>query len=106
MVQDLVIRAHTTLYRLARWVTAEGKSLMGQLPEALANGHFGTALVSYILYQHHRCQVTQALLLEQLRDWGIDMSAGELNAPLLSNRADFHSEKDALLAIWLLVSTY
>ena len=106
VVQDLVIRAHTTRYRLARWVTAQGETLMGQLPAWLANGHFGPELVTYILYQHHHCQVTQPLLLEQLRDWGIEMSAGQLNALLLADRADFHSEKDALLATGLAVSSY
>jgi len=106
VVQDLVIRAHTTRYRLARWVTAQGQPLMGELPESLAKGHFGPELVSYILYQHHHCQVTQPLLLEQLRDWGIDISAGQLNALLLADRANFHTEKNALLATGLAVSSY
>jgi hypothetical protein len=106
VVQDLLIRAHTTRYRLARWVTAEGETLMGQRPESLAHGHFGPELVSYILYQHHHCQVTQPLLLEQLQDWGIDISAGQLNALLLADRADFHSEKEALLATALAVSSH
>ena len=106
VVQDLVIRAHTTRYRLARWVTAQGETLMGSLPAYLANGHFGPELVSYILYQHHHCQVTQPLLLEQLRDWGIDLSAGQLNALLLADRAGFHTEKNALLATGLAVSSY
>jgi len=106
VVQDLLIRAHTTRYRLARWVTAQGETLIGQLPACLANGHFGPELVSYLLYQHHHCQVTQPLLVEQLQDWGIEMSAGQLNALLLEGRADFHTEKDALLATALAVSSY
>ena len=32
VVQDLVIRAHNIRYRLERWVTPDGKTLVGQLP--------------------------------------------------------------------------
>jgi hypothetical protein len=58
---------------------------MGQLPESV-NGHFGPTLVSYIVYQHHHAQVTQPLLLEQLHEWGIDISAGQIDELLSSNQ--------------------
>src|SRR6202043_1961521 len=48
----------------------------------------------YILNQHHHAYVTQPLLLEQLRDFGIDMSAGQLSHILTENKALFHQEKD------------
>jgi hypothetical protein len=32
------------------------------------------------VYQHHHCQLTQPLVLEQLREWGIDISAGQVEA--------------------------
>ena len=32
VVQDLIIRAHNMRYRLERWQTPEGDTLMGQLP--------------------------------------------------------------------------
>ncbi len=54
-------------------------------------------LRSYILYQHHHCQVTQPLLHEQLREWGIDISTGAIDAILTSDHDRFHAEKDALL---------
>lgn len=53
--------------------------------------------MSYILYQHHHCQVTQPLLLEQLREWGIDISSGAIDDLLLHHKDGFHSEKDELL---------
>jgi hypothetical protein len=68
VVQDLVIRAHNTRYRLERWETPDGGTLMGELPVAVRGGHFGVTLVSYILYQHHHCQVTQPLVLEPVQN--------------------------------------
>lgn len=97
VVQDLVIRAHNTRYRLARWLTPKGEYLIGELPRHLADHHFGTRLRSYLLYQHHHCQVTQPLLHEQLREWDIDISRGAIDALLSADQDDFHAEKDALL---------
>jgi hypothetical protein len=97
VVQDLVIRAHNTRYRLERWETPDGGTLRGELPVAVRGGHLGVTLVSYILYQPHHCQVTQPLVLEQLHEWGIDISAGQVEALLTSKHEPFHEEKDALL---------
>ena len=104
VVQDLVIQAHTTRYRLERWETPDGQTLTGQLPESVGGRHFGPTLVSYILYQHHHCQVTQPLLVEQLREWGIDISTGQIDALLTANQAVFQEEKDALLSVGLACS--
>ena len=37
------------------------------------------------------------MLLEQLHDFGIDISSGQLNNMITENLDDFHDEKDALL---------
>jgi hypothetical protein len=100
VVQDWVIRAHNTRYRLERWETPEGQTLTGQLPQALQGRHFGPTLVSYILYQHHHCHVTQPLWVEQLREWGIDISTGQIDALLTAHQAIFQAEKDALMRNW------
>src|ERR1035438_926349 len=42
VIQDLVIRAHNTRYRLARWLTPKGDYLIGELPSDLTDHHFGT----------------------------------------------------------------
>jgi hypothetical protein len=36
------------------------------------------------------------LLLEQLHDFGIDISSGQLNNMITENLDDFHDEKDML----------
>ena len=80
--------------------------MIGKLPKELQGRHFGPNLVAYVLYQHHHCHVTQPLLHEQLREWGVDISAGQINAILLDGKTPFHDEKDALLAAGLTLSTY
>ena len=96
-----MIKRENIRYRLERWLTPDGKLLTGELPESLENRHYGSTLVTYLLYQHHHCQTTQPLLLEQIREWGIKMSSGQLNRLLSDNKTRFHDEKDALLEVAL-----
>jgi len=106
VVQGLVIKTHNVRYRLECWLTTEGVLLTGALPESLQGHHYSPELRSYILYQYHHCHVTQPLLLEQLREWGIDISAGHIDALLSANKQAFHDEKDAMLVTGLEVSRY
>ena len=106
VVQDILITPFNTRYRLACWQTPDGQYLVGKLPASLRGGHFGATLVSNILYQHHQCLVTQPLLHEQLREWGIDISTGQIDAILQNDKASFHVEKDALLSTGLALSSY
>jgi hypothetical protein len=106
LVQDLLIQPCNTRYRLARYRTPDGQSLTAPLPVSLQGTHFGATLRSFILYQYHHQRVTQPLLLQQLRDWGIDLSSGQLNRLITEDKAPFHSEKDALLPAGLSASTY
>ena len=97
IVQDISIASHNTLYRLAYYQLPDGTIVSGTLAEEQQGHHFGTSLRRYVLYQYHQCQVTQPLLLEQLREWGVDISSGQLNRLLLDNHDVFHIEKAALL---------
>src|SRR5882724_1314477 len=106
IIQDLVIEAHNTRYRLARWLTPRGEYLIGELPAHVAEHRFGPTLRSYVLYQHHHCQVTQSLLHEQLREWGVDISTGTIDALLSADQDTFHAEKDALLETGLATASY
>jgi len=104
-VQDILITPHNTLYRLERWETPEGNPFEAQLPSDV-KGHFGSSLKSYIIYQYHQCHVTEPLILEQLREFGIDISSGEINNILTENKDVFHKEKDGLLPAGLSSSLY
>ncbi len=105
-VQELVIRNNNIRYRLERWRTPGGKIITGKLPPSLENRHYGPMLLTYLLYQHHHCQVTQPLLLEQLREWGIIISSGQINNLLCGGKERFHEEKDKLLEVGLKASDY
>jgi len=107
VVQDLVLRPRVILYRREHWQTSEGQSLVAPLPDAVVPGsHYGPDLICFILHQYHHQHVTQPLLLEQLRQLGIDISAGQLNRILTEGKDVFHREKDELLPAALAVSTY
>jgi len=69
-------------------------------------GHFGANLVASILDQYHQAQVTEPLLLAQLWEYGIDISAGQLHRILTENKDYFHQEKDELLTAALTESSY
>jgi hypothetical protein len=106
IVQDLRIQAHNTCYRLEVWQTPGGERLLGELPASLNGWHFGPELRRYALYQHHHCHVTQPLLHEQLREWGIDISVGQVNALLSGANEAFFAEQDQLLVTSLEVSRH
>ena len=106
VVQDLMIKPMVVKYRLERWELPNGDYLIAQLPKDIKGHHFGSILRSYVLHQHYHQCVTQPLLLAQLREWKIDISAGQLNRLITENKEDFHAEKSSLLAAGLLTSKY
>lgn len=105
-VQDLIITPFNTRYRLARYETPSGQFIVGKLPACLNNGHFAATLEAFIVHQYHHQRVTQPLLLEQLHQWGVDISAGQLSHILTERHESFHCEKDQLLLAGLGASTY
>ncbi len=107
VVQDLVLEPRVTRYRREHWLTPDGRSVVAPLPaDVLPGSHFGPDLICFILHQYHHQHVTQPLLLEQLQQLGIDISAGELSRILTEGKDTFHQEKAELLPAGLAVSTY
>jgi len=104
-VQGLEIHPHNTCYLLERWQTPDGANIVGKLPPDV-QGHYDATLKTFILYQHNHCQVTQPLLLEELREWGVDISAGQLSRILTEQKDIFHREKDDILSAGLKASDY
>jgi Transposase IS66 family len=109
VVQDLIIKSDNTKYLRARYDLPEGGSVLAPFPAGVLpveGGHFGANLVAYILDQYHQAHVTQPVLLEQLWEYGIDISSGQLHAILTANKESFHQEKDEVLAAGLAESSY
>jgi hypothetical protein len=104
-VQGMIIKPHNILYRMQRWERPDGSYIEGQLPPYV-QGHFDASLISYIQYQYFQCHTTQPLLLEQLREFGIDISPGQISRILIEGHDNFHREKDELLSTGLEISRY
>lgn len=106
IVQDIEIKLKNTLYYLERWETPEGKYISGQLPPEILEHHFGPTLRSYVLYQYYQQHVTQGLILEHLKEFGVDISEGQINRIITEGHDNFHEEKDNVLKVGLEVSRY
>src|SRR5262245_16761514 len=107
VVQDLILKPHNVRYRRERWVTPDGATVVAGLPDAVVPGsHFGPDLLCFILHQYHHQHVTQPLLLEQLRQLGVDISSGQLNRILTLDKDAFHQEKEELLPAGLATAKY
>jgi hypothetical protein len=106
VVQGIKFEPYNIRYRRKVYETPGGCIVIANLPEFLNGKHFSPELISFILYQHFHCHVTQPLLLEQLWEIGIDISSGQLNNILVENKERFHREKDEILAAGLGVSAY
>jgi len=104
-VQDVMIKRHSIRFLLAEYITTEGKTIVGKLPQEY-QGHYGPTLKSFILYQHHQCRVPQNLIGEQLRELGIDISPGQINRLLIEEKEAFHQEQNQVLQAGLQTAEY
>ena len=94
-VQDLVVETRVVRYWRPCYRTPEGTLIIAPLPPEVT-GHFGANLVRYLLSQHYQCRVTMPLLHQQLQDFGILISAGQISNLLTKGHEAFHAEKAAV----------
>jgi uncharacterized coiled-coil protein SlyX len=105
-VQELVIKRHNIRFQLAEYITADGKTVVGELPTEYQGRHYGPGLVCYVMYQHYQCRVPQPLIYEQLREWGIDISVGQVNRLLNEEHKIFEQEQHQVLRAGLETAIY
>jgi Transposase IS66 family len=96
IVQDIVIKPWTVLYRRERWRLPSGETVVAALPKEAAS-HFGPALKRFILSQYHQGQVTIPRLAAQLNGLGIDISKRQIVRLLSDGQGVFHAEAAAVL---------
>lgn len=107
IVQELVIQPKVTRYLRERIVTPDGQSMLAPLPaDVLPGHHFGPTLIAYILQQYHHNHVTQPLLQDELAQFGIVISAGQINGILTEGKDLFHDEKAEVLTAGLNSAEY
>ena len=73
VVQELVLRPQVTRYLRERWVTPDGRTIIAPVPQWV-KGSFGPELRRFVLFQHHRCQVTIRRLVKQFQAVGFEIS--------------------------------
>lgn len=95
-VQDIIIQLNNIRYLKARYQLPDGTYIEGEIPPGV-HGHYGPEIIAYIMHQSHACRVPEALLLQQLHQIGILMSAGQLNNILIQNNASYKGEVSELL---------
>jgi len=85
VVQDVVLRTDTVLFRCARWYAAStGRSYQAPLPESYAGqGHDGAGLKALALQLYDQGQMSEPKILEVLRSVGIVLSAAHLSTLLI-----------------------
>lgn len=105
IVQGLKIELHNVCYRIELWMTPDGKIIKGVLPDSV-DGHFDATLKSFVLQQYNHGHVTQPLIWEELVDFGVDISKGQISRILTEQKDDFHAEKEEVLRAGLDVSSY
>lgn len=103
IVQGLKIELHNVCYQLEIWLTPEGRLIKGKLPDWV-DGHFDATVRSFILQQYHHGCVTQPLIWEELLDFGVQISSGQVNRLLNEKKDAFHLEKAGVLSAGLDVS--
>ena len=96
--QDFIVQANNIEYVLEIWENPEGEKRVAKLPVHLQHTHFGGTLKAFIIHQYFECGVTQPLILSSLKDYGVDISAGQINGILTGNKKFFHLEKETLLS--------
>jgi Transposase IS66 family len=109
VVQELHLESVNTRYLRARYDLPGGGSVLASFPAGILpveGGHFGANLIAHILDQYHQAHVTEPVLLEQLWEYGIDISSGQLHRILTENKDAFHREKEEVRAAGLAESSY
>jgi hypothetical protein len=91
VVQDLMVRPLTVLYRRERWLIPSGETVVAPLPAGIAS-HFGPELKRFVLAQYHQGQTTIARLLALLQDLGVGLSKRQLMRLLIEGHDAFLDE--------------
>jgi hypothetical protein len=106
IVQDILIGNWNIRYRKARYQTPAGNYVTGKLSNRISNSHFGSTLTAFILYQYYHGHVTQPLIAEQLREYDVEISSGQINRIISELKGRYHHEKDMILSTGLKSSNY
>ena len=100
VVQDLIVRPLTVLFRRERWLTPAGETIVAPLPVGMTS-HFGPELKRFVLAQYHQGQTTMPRLLALLVGLGINVSKRQLVRLLIDSQDAFLNEARDVLSTGL-----
>jgi hypothetical protein len=103
VVQGLIIQAHN---RVSGWNAGRHRRERRSWVSFQRLSEGSTWVQGYILYQYYHAHVTRPLVLEQLREWGVDICAGQIERILNEGKERFHQEKALILRVGLEVAEY
>ena len=95
-VQNIICQAYNTRYIIERWQLPNGTYIEGQLP-TYVQGHYGAELRAHVLMLAYSARVSEELILDQLHNYKVAISAGQLHAMLTEEHDDYHAEKADIL---------
>ncbi len=93
VVQDLMLRTETTLYRRERWETPDGRQIVAPLSEGIVGG-YGPQLRRLILMLHVQGQMSCERIVTLLTGLGVAISKRQL-VRLMTADLDAFSAEDA-----------
>jgi hypothetical protein len=96
LVQDLVVKPLTVLYRRERWQLPDGSTVVAPLPAGITS-HFGPELKRFVLAHYHQGQTTTPRLLDLLHGFGVSISKRELMRLLIQGKEAFLDEAREVL---------
>ena len=105
VVQDLIIKPVTVLYKRERWQLPDGTTVVAPLPAGITT-HFGPDLKRFVLAQYHQGQTTAPRLHGLLQELGIVISKRQLMRLLIDKKGAFLGEADAVLRTGLATASW
>ena len=105
LVQDLIIKPVTVLYRRERWLLADGGTVVAPLPAGITT-HFGPELKRFVLAQYTQGQTTVPRLHGLLQGLGIVISKRQLMRLLIAKKEVFLDEAGAVLRTGLATASW
>jgi len=95
-VQERPVQVEVIEFQRAHYKKTDGGICTAPLPIGY-EGHFGPQLRAHIIYQNQVNRVPQAKILQQLRDEGFQISAGEIDNILAAGANAFKKEQEEML---------
>jgi hypothetical protein len=101
VVQDVVLRTDTVLFRKAKWYSpAAGRTYLAPLPAGY-DGQFGPGLRALVLVLAYFGLMSEPKIAAVLRGVGVLISDGQVSNLLIKDHDQFHAEQEAVYAAGL-----